>query len=70
MIFTPSTLHPGQAAPIPWAAPDLCDVAPQPQQEQGLFSGVHAELLSELQGDGWRVSLEDHSSQGTLVNNV
>ncbi|GAB1300999.1 Transcription factor 19-like protein [Apodemus speciosus] len=49
---------------------DLCDVALRPQQEPGLISGVHAELHAELQGDGWRVSLEDHSSQGTLVNNV
>ncbi|XP_034380825.1 transcription factor 19 [Arvicanthis niloticus] len=49
---------------------DLCDVALRPQQEPGLISGVHAELHAELQGDDWRVSLEDHSSQGTLVNNV
>lgn len=43
---------------------DLCDVALRPQQEPGLISGVHAELHAELQGDDWRVSLEDHSSQG------
>ncbi|XP_039707169.1 transcription factor 19 [Pteropus medius] len=49
---------------------DLCDVAPRPQQEPGLISGVHAELHLELRGDDWRVSLEDHSNQGTLVNNV
>ncbi|XP_021506961.1 transcription factor 19 isoform X1 [Meriones unguiculatus] len=49
---------------------DLCDVALRPQREPGLISGVHAELHAELQGDDWRVSLEDHSSQGTLVNNV
>ncbi|XP_036105084.1 transcription factor 19 isoform X2 [Molossus molossus] len=49
---------------------DLCDVALRPQQEPGLISGVHAELHAERQGDDWRVSLEDHSSQGTLVNNV
>ncbi|KAF6116537.1 transcription factor 19 [Phyllostomus discolor] len=49
---------------------DLCDVALRPQQEPGLISGVHAELHAERQGEDWRVSLEDHSSQGTLVNNV
>ncbi|KAM9666420.1 transcription factor 19 [Trichechus inunguis] len=49
---------------------DLCDVALRPQREPGLISGVHAELHAERQGDDWRVSLEDHSSQGTLVNNV
>ncbi|XP_053459647.1 transcription factor 19 [Nycticebus coucang] len=49
---------------------DLCDVALRPQQEPGLISGVHAELHAEPRGDDWRVSLEDHSSQGTLVNNV
>ncbi|XP_015104214.1 transcription factor 19 isoform X1 [Vicugna pacos] len=49
---------------------DLCDVALRPQQEPGLISGVHAELHAERRGDDWRVSLEDHSSQGTLVNNV
>ncbi|XP_004485062.3 transcription factor 19 [Dasypus novemcinctus] len=49
---------------------DLCDVALRPQQEPGLISGVHAELHAERRGDGWRVSLEDLSSQGTLVNNV
>ncbi|XP_019572909.1 transcription factor 19 isoform X1 [Rhinolophus sinicus] len=49
---------------------DLCDVALRPQQEPGLISGVHAELHAERQGDDWRVSLEDCSSQGTLVNNV
>ncbi|XP_046497420.1 transcription factor 19 isoform X4 [Equus asinus] len=49
---------------------DLCDVALRPQQEPGLISGVHAELHAERWGDDWRVSLEDHSSQGTLVNNV
>lgn len=49
---------------------DLCDVALRPQQEPGFISGVHAELHAERQGDDWRVSLEDHSSQGTLVNNV
>ncbi|XP_070371441.1 transcription factor 19 isoform X5 [Equus asinus] len=38
--------------------------------EPGLISGVHAELHAERWGDDWRVSLEDHSSQGTLVNNV
>lgn len=43
---------------------DLCDVAPRPQQEPGLISGVHAEFHVELWGDDWRVSLEDHSSQG------
>nr|KAF6463339.1 transcription factor 19 [Molossus molossus] len=43
---------------------DLCDVALRPQQEPGLISGVHAELHAERQGDDWRVSLEDHSSQG------
>lgn len=43
---------------------DLCDVALRPQREPGLISGVHAELHAELQGDDWRVSLEDHSSQG------
>ncbi|XP_021552696.1 LOW QUALITY PROTEIN: transcription factor 19 [Neomonachus schauinslandi] len=49
---------------------DLCDVALQPQREPGFISGVHAELHAERRGDDWRVSLEDHSSQGTLVNNV
>ncbi|XP_008589439.1 PREDICTED: transcription factor 19 isoform X1 [Galeopterus variegatus] len=49
---------------------DLCDVALRPQQEPGFISGVHAELHAEPWGDDWRVSLEDHSSQGTLVNNV
>nr|XP_045010610.1 transcription factor 19-like protein [Jaculus jaculus] len=49
---------------------DLCDVALRPQQEPGFISGVHAELHAERQGDDWRVSLEDHSSHGTLVNNV
>ncbi|KAL0622784.1 Transcription factor 19 [Plecturocebus cupreus] len=49
---------------------DLCDVALRPQQEPGLISGIHAELHAEPRGDDWRVSLEDHSSQGTLVNNV
>ncbi|XP_037699027.1 transcription factor 19 isoform X1 [Choloepus didactylus] len=49
---------------------DLCDVALRPQEEPGLISGVHAELHAERRGDDWRVSLEDHSSQGTLVNNV
>ncbi|XP_042540055.1 transcription factor 19 isoform X1 [Dipodomys spectabilis] len=49
---------------------DLCDVALRPQKEPGLISGVHAELHAERRGDDWRVSLEDHSSQGTLVNNV
>ncbi|XP_004847089.1 transcription factor 19 isoform X1 [Heterocephalus glaber] len=49
---------------------DLCDVALRPQQEPGLISGVHAELHAERRGDDWRVSLEDHSTQGTLVNNV
>ncbi|XP_008838540.1 transcription factor 19 isoform X2 [Nannospalax galili] len=49
---------------------DLCDVALRPQQEPGLISAVHAELHAERRGDDWRVSLEDHSSQGTLVNNV
>ncbi|XP_020038938.1 transcription factor 19 [Castor canadensis] len=49
---------------------DLCDVALRPQQEPGLISGIHAELHAERRGDDWRVSLEDHSSQGTLVNNV
>ncbi|KAM6185039.1 transcription factor 19 [Rhynchocyon petersi] len=49
---------------------DLCDVALRPQREPGLISGVHAELHAERQGDDWKVSLEDHSSQGTLVNNV
>ncbi|KAM5262880.1 transcription factor 19 [Ctenodactylus gundi] len=49
---------------------DLCDVALRPQQEPGLISEVHAELHAERRGDDWRVSLEDHSSQGTLVNNV
>uniref|UniRef100_A0A8C9DG13 Transcription factor 19 n=1 Tax=Prolemur simus TaxID=1328070 RepID=A0A8C9DG13_PROSS len=49
---------------------DLCDVALRPQQEPGFISGVHAELHAEPRGDDWRVSLEDHSSQGTLVNNV
>ncbi|XP_036902706.1 transcription factor 19 [Sturnira hondurensis] len=49
---------------------DLCDVALRPQQEPGLISGVHAELHAERQGEDWRVSLEDRSSQGTLVNNV
>lgn len=43
---------------------DLCDVALRPQQEPGFISGVHAELHAERQGDDWRVSLEDHSSQG------
>ncbi|XP_045682049.1 transcription factor 19 isoform X2 [Phyllostomus hastatus] len=43
---------------------DLCDVALRPQQEPGLISGVHAELHAERQGEDWRVSLEDHSSQG------
>lgn len=43
---------------------DLCDVALQPQQEPSLISGVHAELHAERRGDDWRVSLEDHSSQG------
>lgn len=43
---------------------DLCDVALRPQQEPGLISGVHAELHAERWGDDWRVSLEDHSSQG------
>lgn len=49
---------------------DLCDVALWPQQEPGLISGVHAELHAERRGEDWRVSLEDHSSHGTLVNNV
>ncbi|XP_021576360.2 transcription factor 19 isoform X1 [Ictidomys tridecemlineatus] len=49
---------------------DLCDVALRPQQEPGLISGIHAELHAERRGDDWRVSVEDHSSQGTLVNNV
>ncbi|XP_008069929.1 transcription factor 19 [Carlito syrichta] len=49
---------------------DLCDVALLPQQEPGLISGVHAELHAEPRGDDWKVSLENHSSQGTLVNNV
>ncbi|XP_077854924.1 transcription factor 19 isoform X3 [Macaca mulatta] len=49
---------------------DLCDVALRPQQEPGLISGIHAELHAEPWGDDWRVSLEDHSLQGTLVNNV
>ncbi|XP_055983666.1 transcription factor 19 [Sorex fumeus] len=49
---------------------DLCDVALLPQREPGLISGVHAELHAERRGDDWRVSLEDRSSQGTLVNNV
>ncbi|XP_037375247.1 transcription factor 19 isoform X2 [Talpa occidentalis] len=49
---------------------DLCDVVLRPQRESGLISGVHAELHAERRGDDWRVSVEDHSSQGTLVNNV
>lgn len=49
---------------------DLCDVTLRPQHEPGFISGVHAELHAERQGDDWRVSLENHSSQGTLVNNV
>ncbi|XP_004598785.2 transcription factor 19 isoform X1 [Ochotona princeps] len=49
---------------------DLCDVVLRPQQEPGLISGVHAELHADRQGEDWRVSLEDHSSHGTLVNNV
>ncbi|XP_017495738.2 transcription factor 19 [Manis javanica] len=49
---------------------DLCDVVLRPQRDTGLISGVHAELHAEHQGDNWRVSLEDHSSQGTLINNV
>ncbi|XP_045148766.1 transcription factor 19 isoform X2 [Echinops telfairi] len=49
---------------------DLCDVALQPQGDPGLISGVHAELHAERRGENWRVSLEDHSSQGTLVNSV
>lgn len=43
---------------------DLCDVVLRPQRDTGLISGVHAELHAEHQGDNWRVSLEDHSSQG------
>lgn len=46
---------------------DLCDVALRPQQEPGLISGVHAELHAERQGDDWRVSLEDCSSQEIVV---
>ncbi|XP_054983919.1 transcription factor 19 isoform X1 [Sorex araneus] len=49
---------------------DLCDVALLPQRETSLISGVHAELHAERRGDDWRVSLEDRSCQGTLVNNV
>ncbi|KAG8514823.1 LOW QUALITY PROTEIN: Transcription factor 19, partial [Galemys pyrenaicus] len=49
---------------------DLCDVVLRPQRESGLISGVHAELHAERRGDDWRVTVEDHSSQGTLVNNV
>ncbi|XP_054424651.1 transcription factor 19 [Pteronotus mesoamericanus] len=67
------TFHPPNGAGCTYrlgCRADLCDVALRPQQEPGLISGVHAELHAELQGDDWRVSLEDHSSQGTLVNNV
>ncbi|XP_012590046.1 PREDICTED: transcription factor 19 [Condylura cristata] len=49
---------------------DLCDVVLRPQRESCLISGVHAELHAERSGEDWRVSVEDHSSQGTLVNNV
>lgn len=49
---------------------DLCDVALLPQREPGAISGIHAELHAERRGDDWKVSLEDLSSQGTLVNNV
>ncbi|XP_027732538.1 transcription factor 19 [Vombatus ursinus] len=49
---------------------DLCDVALRPQCEPVLISPVHAKLHAEGQGDDWRVSLEDCSSYGTLVNNI
>ncbi|XP_072583532.1 transcription factor 19 isoform X2 [Vulpes vulpes] len=67
------TFHPPNGAGCTYrlgCRADLCDVALQPQREPGLISGVHAELHAERRGDDWRVSLEDHSSQGTLVNNV
>ncbi|XP_070101315.1 transcription factor 19 isoform X7 [Equus caballus] len=38
--------------------------------EPGLISGVHAELHAERWGDDWRVSLEDHSSQGIGGNQL
>ncbi|XP_025773070.1 transcription factor 19 [Prionailurus viverrinus] len=67
------TFHPPSGAGCTYrlgCRADLCDVALQPQQEPGLISGVHAELHAERRGDDWKVSLEDHSSQGTLVNNI
>lgn len=67
------TFHPPHGAGCTYrlgCRADLCDVALLPQREPGLISGVHAELHAERRGDDWRVSLEDRSSQGTLVNNV
>ena len=61
------TFHPPNGAGCTYrlgCRADLCDVALQPQREPGLISGVHAELHAERRGDDWRVSLEDHSSQG------
>lgn len=67
------TFHPPNGAGCTYrlgCRADLCDVALLPQREPGHISGVHAELHAERRGDDWRVSLEDRSSQGTLVNNV
>lgn len=67
------TFHPPNRAGCTYrlgSRADLCDVVLRPQREPSLISGVHAELHAERRGDDWRVSVEDHSSQGTLVNNV
>lgn len=67
------TFHPPNGAGCTYrlgCRADLCDVALLPQREPGLISGVHAELHAERRGDDWRVSVEDLSSHGTLVNNV
>lgn len=67
------TFHPPNGAGCTYrlgCRADLCDVTLLPQREPGLISGVHAELHAERRGEDWRVSLEDRSSQGTLVNNV
>ncbi|XP_066217575.1 transcription factor 19 [Saccopteryx leptura] len=67
------TFHPPSGAGCTYrlgCRADLCDVALRPQQEPGFISGVHAELHAERRGEDWRVSVEDRSSQGTLVNNV
>ena len=61
------TFHPPSGAGCTYrlgCRADICDVTLRPQHEPGSISGVHAELHAERQGDDWRVSLENHSSQG------